>query len=269
MSDDSPSTGGGYDVPDLSTIDSPEDAESAINKFNAQWLADRQHPYADANHPQRADFQKAINELYRIRFADADDRDPVQRAMAEGLAEREQAQEERTQRAEAAFEALAGDDDLDLDPPGDLVETEVQALEIGALAAKGQWDEVIDEVRGLIEQCTRLPDAVRQRFALMKHIPDTAMEQKLMDLDQVLHAICCEGRRKMGLPPRSLGNSEQQAADGHGMLDVDEAEVRIAELRATPGYMQLNSDMSASHRQAITDELLSLYQRIEDLKQGD
>ena len=72
-----------FDLPNLDDL-SPDQASMEINKINAVGL-DPGHPYTDGNHPQHKDFVSVMGKLNEIKYADADERTPMEKGMEEAL----------------------------------------------------------------------------------------------------------------------------------------------------------------------------------------
>jgi len=78
-----------YDLPGDTSFMEPDEARRAANKFRADILADRDHPYNDPAHPQHADFSAHFRQLYGIiNEGEADAQaDATAQELAEALGE--------------------------------------------------------------------------------------------------------------------------------------------------------------------------------------
>jgi len=190
-------SGGGYELPDVNNVFTPEDATSAVNKVWADVRADPQHPYMDKNHPQYGEFVERMNRLSKVKYQDADPRSPKERAMEAGLEKMQQQQTARTARGRELYDEL-GLDEANI--PEDIAAPEITCLEIVALSERGQWDEALRLVDQ--ELCRlRAPDKVCGLFAQYQAADPKEREQMEPQAKEILQYILSESRRRLALPP--------------------------------------------------------------------
>lgn len=59
---------GSYEIPNVDTYCTPDEAVAALEKVNAEVAANpKTHPYMNPNHPQSKSFRTAVNKLYEIK----------------------------------------------------------------------------------------------------------------------------------------------------------------------------------------------------------
>ena len=231
---DETTTGGAYDVPDISEVYTPEQADSLINKINASWLSDDKHPYVNQHHPQSADFQKVMTELNRIKFADVDPRTPIEKPMEEGLAIKAEAEAERATAAQAALDELSqygwGDNiDVNSLEGGPVLPHELSCLEILLDVEKNNYDGDDGAMRKFEVLLSKYPhishktleDWHRLREAHGRGGTDllSLHEKRTLSL-RILEATRDYGREKLGLSPRP----EIKTAETDITGDYDELE---------------------------------------------
>ena len=196
--------GGAYPLPDLSNIVTPEEAAAKLNEIDAAWVTDNQHPYTNSGHVQHANWQEAVNKLYRVKFQDADPRTPLQRAMAEGMERQGQDQADRVQRGQDLMAELESEGFERADVPDDLSEAEVLGLQAQLWAARGQYDEVDRLTKTALEQLPGLPSDVRD---LCNDFKDADEDDKPDYVEAIARELVKEWHRKTGFTRRPKGNA--------------------------------------------------------------
>lgn len=222
MTNNEVTTGGGaYDLPD--DVYSPEEATAAINKLNAAWLKDEQHPYINANHPQHQEFQDAVNKLYRVKFQDAGKLTPLQKAMSEALTEQAEQQQEMISESQEMIDELSenfGWDYFDIetiiDENDPILPCERDCLSMLLEVEKGQWDDAISRLdRSLVQHRKAPSEIIAAMYNLNKlHKENAEHEVKRNHALVVLQYLRDAGRAKQGLKPRqplSGGNDYDNA----------------------------------------------------------
>lgn len=196
MAENVETTGGGgaYPLPDITNIETPEQADAKLNEINASWVKDNLHPFTNTGHVQHENWQNAVNALYRIKFADADERTPLQRAMAEAMESQEAGQADRVQQGQDLMDELVSEGLERAEIPGDLTEAEVLGLQAQLMASRGKWSGVEKMMRIALEQLPGLPSDVRDLCNDFKDVTDE--DEKLAYVEVIARECVKEWHRK-------------------------------------------------------------------------
>ena len=163
-----------FEIPNTDGL-SAEEAGQEINKITAEGM---EHPYMDGNHPQHSDMVTAVTRLNEIKFADADELEPLERGMQDGL------DAKVTKQNDLAVEALKEMDLLtDLgfdraDVPDDIPEFQVSSLRAQRLAATGDYDSLVEQIGTDAVELRRFDIPVSEAVvgALKTLLTDTGMD---------------------------------------------------------------------------------------------
>ncbi|HLB73121.1 MAG TPA: hypothetical protein VJJ98_03800 [Sedimentisphaerales bacterium] len=187
----------GYDLPDVDSVATPEQAAQAINRVFADAMGDSNHPYMNGNHPQHGDFLRTVAKLHEIRTQDADERTPLEKGLSAALDYQQEQQEARVAEAAGVMVELVERGYRDDTIPGDVTRYEVDLLRLQLAAAKGEWETVLPKLRDDLQKF-QAPGAMMETLVAVQNLPGHLTDFKLQLTEQLLFWLRDAKRTKFG-----------------------------------------------------------------------
>ena len=187
----------GFELPNLESVATPEQAAQAINRVFADAMGDSDHPYYNANHPQHGDFVRVIGGLHEIRTRNDDMRTPLERGLSAALDYQQEQQAARVKEAEKIMAKLVEQGYRDDKIPADVCRYELDLLRLQLQAAKGEWETVLPQLRGDLQKF-QAPGSMMETLVAVQNLPGHLTDFKLQMTEQLLFWLRDAKRAKYG-----------------------------------------------------------------------
>jgi len=154
-----------YETPPDVDYLSPEEAEEAINKLNAEWVADGGHPLRNKMHPQNKEYTSYRQRLFEIK-AEADKPEAPE-------PHETKAQKRRVAEAESIMNILVEDFDYERgEIPEDITPAHLRGLRQHRLAGEKKFDQLNEQLEIDLRELKAPPDIVALHDSFRK-APDS------------------------------------------------------------------------------------------------
>jgi hypothetical protein len=194
------------DVPDTDGIYSAEQADKAIRRLEADIQQNPQHPIWHKTSPVQEDWLEYQRRLYQIKHQDDDGLTPLQKEMKAGLTQQQDEQYDRVERGEELMGELVDAGFEPADIPEDLSEAELAGLETQLMAARGQWDEVEERARIVLEKIPALPASARKLVDDFRRSTDE--DEKIELVGKFARACIAQWHKQTGFSRKPKGDND-------------------------------------------------------------